>query len=493
MKKKYKIVLLFLTALFINSNYAALNNNSAATVIISFEEEFLSKSDLTLEVSVFSYYHVKAVDLYDEKYRRSVDKQDVTIGIPLRSDISLVKIEVFDNGESLVGLFPTRVYLVEPGDSLSFRVGDKIFLEGVDNEKNRIRERLSSVAKSMTANWLGYYIKQENIHRYYAVRNDLYNAIVERKLELLEKNRDKVSDRAYAYIKEECIYTTESKRITTLQGGVETGAPYQGILKKYVFQEYQNTMKERTGSSGESYAYTNYIIDLLTAGYLIQEYVKNPSSAPTVDLNIIIDDLAKMNLEQENGDKIIAFLFSRFATAAKGGEQAIEKALDFVRDSRIKSYLLDVKEKRYTNSDVYPFRLEDVDGNIYTPESFKGKKVVLDFWFNGCTGCALLHKELEKIEKNLNDSSVLFISVNVDAKRDKWLQGIASGKYTSEGGINLRIIDPKPNIASYYGFFSFPQLLMIDGKGSLVSYNPPRPINVSGRKEFVEMLIRMKN
>src|SRR5690606_14854525 len=105
-----------------------------------------------LEVSVFSYYHVKAVDLYDEKYSRSVDKQDVTIGIPLRSDISLVKIEVFDNGESLVGLFPTRVYLVEPGDSLSFRIGDKIFLEGVDNEKNRIRERLSSVAKSMTAN-----------------------------------------------------------------------------------------------------------------------------------------------------------------------------------------------------------------------------------------------------------------------------------------------------------------------------------------------------
>src|SRR5690606_19914834 len=137
--KKYKIVLLFLTALFINSNYAAINNNSAATVIISFEEGVLSKSDLTLEVSVFSYYHVKAVDLYDEKYKRAVDKQDVEIEIPLRNDISLVKIEVFDDGESLVKFLPTRVYLVEPGDSLLFRLGDKMVLEGVDNEKNRIR------------------------------------------------------------------------------------------------------------------------------------------------------------------------------------------------------------------------------------------------------------------------------------------------------------------------------------------------------------------
>ncbi|MBL1407510.1 TlpA family protein disulfide reductase [Sphingobacterium faecale] len=490
---RYIILISLLLAVAVNSLYAKTKLDPTAKVIVSFDDALLKNKNITAEISVFSYYHVTASDLYDEKYKWNGETKEIEVVFPLLQDISLVKIEVFNDGELLLSLFPHRLFLIEPDDSLSFYVSDKVQANGVDNEKNRLRERISNLDRSGGDSWLGHYIQIGDIDKYYAVTNDFFDALIERKLDVLEKNRDKISNSSYFYIKEECVFSTESIRIKRLQGAVETGAPYQDVLKKHVLQQYYSAISKTKYHMGKSPSYTDYVIDVLTAGFLIPEYVEHPKSAPIIDLNLILNRFQKMNLDQENRDNITAFLFSRYGTAAIGGEQAINKALKYVSDDRIKSYLKKIKESRYVKNDVYPFRLEDIDGNIYTPESFKDKIVVLDFWFNGCTGCAILHQELVKIESSLNDESVLFISVNVDVKRDKWLRGLESGKYTSKEGINLRVIDPKPNIASFYGFFSFPQLLIVDRKGRLVSYNPPRPINVTGRKGFTEMLLGLKS
>ncbi|GGH11914.1 TlpA family protein disulfide reductase [Sphingobacterium alkalisoli] len=491
MKLIYYTILVLLAIACANNSNVIANDTKTAKVTFSFDDELLSKGNLRLEVSLFSHFYITAIDLYDEKYRYAVEDKNIAFNIPLEQDISVIKVELFLDDVPVLFFLPASAYLIEPEDNLSFQLGKKITLGGVGNEKNIIRERIAGVNRRMTLGWLDYYIQSGDISMYYAVRNDFYNAMIASKVQLLDLKRQKISDNVYDYIKDECVYFTESMRINPMVSSVEPGAPYQQLLKEHVVLEFDASIRKRMGSAGKSYAYTNYLTDVFVAKYFMEKYIEDPESVPLIYLNEIYEEVIKFDLDDETKDKVTAFLFSRLGTKAINGEEVIEKALDRVVNTRIKSYLEDIKKRRYSNADVYPFRLEDVNGNIYTPESFRGKKIILDFWFDGCTGCALLHKELVKIEQQINDPSIMFISVNVDVNRERWHRGMASGKYTSEGGVNLRVIDPQPNMVSYYGFIAFPQVLVVDTQGKLVSYDPPRPINAEGRRGFIELLTKV--
>ena len=125
----------------------------------------------------------------------------------------------------------------------------------------------------------------------------------------------------------------------------------------------------------------------------------------------------------------------------------------------------------------YQFTLEDRNGRVLTPKDFKGKTVIMDFWYTGCFGCKGLYRHLKPIKKTLSsDSNVVVLSVNVDKTKSRWLETLNDplNGYTDSTNINVWVGENmKQNpLILYYDILSFPTLLILNGNNEIQSYNP---------------------
>lgn len=128
---------------------------------------------------------------------------------------------------------------------------------------------------------------------------------------------------------------------------------------------------------------------------------------------------------------------------------------------------------------AFPFELKDSLGNLVRLDDFKGKVVLMDFWFTGCKGCVQVAKELhEKVIPGFRgDTGVVFIAVSIDVNFLQWKKSIRTGIYSAPPELNLYTqgMGSGHPLFRYYGFSGCPQLLLIDAAGYLVSSSPPMP------------------
>lgn len=130
------------------------------------------------------------------------------------------------------------------------------------------------------------------------------------------------------------------------------------------------------------------------------------------------------------------------------------------------------QEQTGTGLTAKNFQLTDTAGNTVHLYSFGGKTVFIDFWFTGCSACSRYYKAvLAPVEEKFRaDSSVVFISINVD-KRAQWLKEIYTGNYTSPHCVNLNtgeagIAHP---VIKDYDVSVFPRPWLISKTGKIIS------------------------
>lgn len=136
---------------------------------------------------------------------------------------------------------------------------------------------------------------------------------------------------------------------------------------------------------------------------------------------------------------------------------------------------------------AYPFELHDKNGKIVRMEDFRGKVVVLDFWYTRCVPCMLMAKPLADMREYYKDNPhVVFIDVNLDKDVDKWKNSLANGSklgketlfYTDSLSISLSTapIGFFNDMTSYYNIKGVPAWIIIGAKGEILERNPPRPL-----------------
>jgi thiol-disulfide isomerase/thioredoxin len=187
----------------------------------------------------------------------------------------------------------------------------------------------------------------------------------------------------------------------------------------------------------------------------------------------LIYNLIKQNLSGVIRDQACVFLFVNYFKTTSLTELYAD-AIKFVYDP-VSKQTLNSLLKASPGRPFYNFCLQDLNNRNVAFTQFKGKVVVVDFWFYGCGGCAQLYQNvLKQAELKLNgDSSVVFISINSDINRQRWMQGINSGVYTSLSVINLNTngMGTTHPVISYNKITMFPTLILIDKKGIINSYN----------------------
>lgn len=114
---------------------------------------------------------------------------------------------------------------------------------------------------------------------------------------------------------------------------------------------------------------------------------------------------------------------------------------------------------------VADFSLANLDGTRVSLENFKGKVVLLDFWFHNCVFCRQMIPGLKNVYKDYHAKGMEIVSISVDGqdKEKEWRKAVA------EDGSNwTQLWDPEKSLESLYGINGYPNLFLIDQNGNLL-------------------------
>ena len=225
-------------------------------------------------------------------------------------------------------------------------------------------------------------------------------------------------------------------------------------------------------------------------------------------LNYLINDIRRARDEKKDAynyikeaysgllrDRLLTLYFTRYYHKDPNATLYLKDSLKFVQSRYCRDILMQVLNITADGTKAYAFSLPNTKGEQVRLEDFKGKVVVMDFWYTGCAGCAGLAPHMRAISEQLkNDSSIVFVSVSIDRDKAKWISSVKSQKYTNEQSIDLYTNGLGENhpLIKHYNIFGYPRILVIGKDGRIYNSSPKRPADQSTERGFIKMLLAAK-
>ena len=120
---------------------------------------------------------------------------------------------------------------------------------------------------------------------------------------------------------------------------------------------------------------------------------------------------------------------------------------------------------RTTNGKPVPeFTFPDTTGAMVSLSDFRGKWVLLDFWYVDCPWCRKLTPHLINIYrdwKETRDFEIISISVDKPKDYDRWKEAIVH-----DGAPWTQVLDSTKTYPLEYGITGYPTLILIDPEGN---------------------------
>jgi peroxiredoxin len=113
------------------------------------------------------------------------------------------------------------------------------------------------------------------------------------------------------------------------------------------------------------------------------------------------------------------------------------------------------------------WKLKDLDGKEHSLEDYRGKVVVLDFWYRGCGWCVRAMPQLVELAEDFKDQPVAVLGMNIDEDENNARFVVEKKKlnypnlkaggipklYQVSGYPTLVLIDPRGNVAEiHFGY-----------------------------------------
>jgi thiol-disulfide isomerase/thioredoxin len=178
------------------------------------------------------------------------------------------------------------------------------------------------------------------------------------------------------------------------------------------------------------------------------------------------------------GDKVEQTLADAKA-ALKSARDAIDQPIfreqldrQIARHDGMVKYYADSAKRR---SDVVgkpaaDWELKGLDGRTHTLAEFRGKVVVLDFWYRGCGWCIKAMPQMNALAEQFAGRPVAVLGMNTDRVED-------DAKFVADAmGLKYETLLRAEAMPEKYGVQGFPTLILIDPKGTVrdvhVGYSP---------------------
>ena len=128
-------------------------------------------------------------------------------------------------------------------------------------------------------------------------------------------------------------------------------------------------------------------------------------------------------------------------------------------------------------------KLVDADGNVMDFARFHGKYVYIDLWASWCVPCCREVPHLQKLEQELENKDVVFLSISLDQNSAAWK------KKMSELGVHgNQWHDSEGTLGKALNVKGIPFFIIYDKQGKMYMYDAPRPSMGFALKEMLEAL-----
>ncbi|MES2456367.1 MAG: TlpA disulfide reductase family protein [Bacteroidota bacterium] len=370
-----------------------------------------------------------------------------------------------------------EVYLFTKGDKISVTINSNgfIFFGGKTSNKlncqyqihNLFRHDPSSLNLRRTN-----LINKSKMNTFLSLQDAMLDLNKQSRLKLLESYRDELSDTVYKILYVNTISYSE----------------YQKLMSLYTLRFYPETK-----SDVENY-YTNYVKQPEFVGidsfanvnsYFYPKYLffKQWNKERLYGTNLVSGDSSvpvfkniTSNYQGRLKELVLLIALKQlnkyFAPEVRTN---VEELITILKDPVYTNAAVNWKNKQLA---AYPFALQDAEGKVHKMADYKGKVVVMDFWFTGCTWCKYVNVAMQSIIKKYEgNKNIVFITVSIDKNLERWKMSLKSQEYTSEGTINLYTNGQGSQhpIMDYYNFIGAPNQLIIGRNGEMINSSPPRP------------------
>lgn len=127
--------------------------------------------------------------------------------------------------------------------------------------------------------------------------------------------------------------------------------------------------------------------------------------------------------------------------------------------------------------------LKDAEGNVVDFSTFRGKYVYIDLWASWCTPCLREVPALQKLEKELKNDKVVFLSISIDTKENAW-----KNKMKEKNMHGHQLWDPTNSLGQALNVKGIPFFAIYDPEGKLHMHGAPRPSQGPGLVMLLEGL-----
>ena len=127
--------------------------------------------------------------------------------------------------------------------------------------------------------------------------------------------------------------------------------------------------------------------------------------------------------------------------------------------------------------------LKDTNGNVVDFKTFHGKYVYIDLWASWCNPCLKEVPALQKLEKELKNNKVTFLSISIDSKEDAW-----KNKMKEKEMHGNQLWDPTNSLGQALNVKGIPFFAIYDPDGNLYMHGAPRPSQGPGLVMLLEGL-----
>lgn len=402
--------------------------------------------------------------------------------IPLSTSLNYVKITYKYKPQSVLkhlGYLLSEVnnlYIFQTGDKIRITLSKKgVKFSGKGSEKFTCMYDVYNQRKRGNTNLTSYYNSGNYVGAIRALKNQ-EDSLYKVRRSVLAKYKPLLAPEVYQLYAAD-IWATYNNKVVDL---FYTTLVYNTTIPKAAISQVYSDFKRTFDSNflpvrilANSFRYCDFLNNLENFVY---KHSMQPASANFNYINSINASIKKKYAGLIK-DKLCLVTIYRIQNILPDFIPFLDDAINNASESKYKVALTQLKES--ISGKAYSFELPDQNGKTYRLDDFKGKLIIMDFWFTGCIPCQKFATELHPIiEYYKNNPNIVFISVSIDGLKNKdlWVKSLLSEKYTSKNGINLLAVEGiNSKIIQHYNITGYPTLLIISETGQIITTTPPRP------------------
>ncbi|MDY3032731.1 MAG: TlpA family protein disulfide reductase [Odoribacter sp.] len=129
------------------------------------------------------------------------------------------------------------------------------------------------------------------------------------------------------------------------------------------------------------------------------------------------------------------------------------------------------KQVELIGKEIPDFAYRDINGEMVSFSSFRGKYVYVDMWATWCRPCCEEIPYMGELEKKFHGKNICFVSLSCDKNLEAWKKKVTNDKM---GGVQLNC-EGDPKFMEFFGVEGIPHFILIDPQGRVVNPRMSRP------------------